>query len=83
MQYKDDVYLSGHVHTYERSYPVFDWDVRLDLENATSPVLVYDDPQAPVHIVNGAGGNIEVSFIRSRYSDRERYGLHGDAPSCG
>lgn len=65
MRYKVDVYLSGHVHTYERSYPVYNWDVRFDLENATIPTLVYDEPTAPVYIVNGAGGNIEVCFIRS------------------
>lgn len=63
MRYKVDVYLSGHDHTYERSYPVYDWEVHLDSENAPIPTFVYDDPTAPVHIVNGAGGNIEVWYM--------------------
>lgn len=60
MRYKADVYLSGHVHTYERSYPVYGEHTYFDVEHAEIPTLLYDDPVAPVHIVNGAGGNIEV-----------------------
>ena len=48
-QYHVDVYVNGHNHQYERSYPVYK-------ENATQ--TNYVDPQATVYVVNGAAGNI-------------------------
>lgn len=88
-RYNADVYLSGHVHTFERSFPVFDGLVYLgnsDDSNGghhggndrayggddpplplVSTKMVYERPGAPVHIINGAGGNIEVlSTVRRR-----------------
>ncbi|XP_065177312.1 acid phosphatase type 7-like [Sycon ciliatum] len=45
-----DVYLAGHNHQYERSYPMYDGvAVQQDFIN----------PRAPVYIVNGGAGNIE------------------------
>lgn len=78
------MYLSGHVHAFERSLPVLDNvpypnDVSGSGNNggnsgggggvgasvqslhASSSRMVYEDPVAPVHIVNGAGGCIEVN----------------------
>lgn len=80
-KYEVDVYLSGHVHTFERSFPVVDNNVRFSAGNhdkdsagagvgaGVGPVfgaaskMLYDEPAAPVHIVNGAGGNIEVRSL--------------------
>ncbi|CAI9722265.1 acid phosphatase type 7-like [Octopus vulgaris] len=45
-----DVYVSGHVHHYERSYPV---------ANNVVSSWNYHNPKAPVHLINGAGGNPE------------------------
>lgn len=81
-RYNADVYLSGHVHTFERSFPVFDGEVYFGSNHDTnndhhggkgrdgggddpplplvSTKMVYEQPGAPVHIINGAGGNIEV-----------------------
>lgn len=83
---KVDVYLSGHVHAFERSLPVFDnvprfneggdgdvvggsdedsarrWSTPADA--GSSSKMVYEDPVAPVHIVNGAGGCLEVRASR-------------------
>lgn len=42
--------LNGHVHSYERTFPVFNW-------SATQ--LDYSEPSATVHIVQGASGNRE------------------------
>eukprot|EP00752_Nemacystus_decipiens_P007708 g6891.t1 len=78
---KVDAYLSGHVHAFERSFPVLD---NVPLFNngggtsggdgggedaaarrssisaaGSSSKMVYEDPVAPVHIVNGAGGCLE------------------------
>ena len=43
-KYGVDLIFNGHVHAYERSYPVYDFTV---------------DECAPVHLVLGDGGNIE------------------------
>jgi hypothetical protein len=42
--------LNGHVHSYERTFPVFNW-------SATQ--LDYSEPSSTVHIVQGASGNRE------------------------
>ena len=47
---KVDLVLMGHVHAYERTWPVF---------NSQPTGTSYDRPAAPVYIVNGAGGNRE------------------------
>lgn len=49
-RYKVDIYMCGHNHQYERSYPVYQG-------NLTSKD--YSNPQATVYIVNGAAGNKE------------------------
>eukprot|EP01121_Diplochlamys_sp_Union-15-3_P009999 TRINITY_DN275_c0_g1_i2.p1 TRINITY_DN275_c0_g1~~TRINITY_DN275_c0_g1_i2.p1 ORF type:complete len:239 (+),score=40.29 TRINITY_DN275_c0_g1_i2:681-1397(+) len=43
-QYKVDLILEGHVHAYERTYPVYNGTVT---------------PDGPVHLINGNGGNGE------------------------
>lgn len=49
-QYKTDLVLMAHKHDYERFWPT----------NSTGlPILSYDNPGAPVYILNGAGGNRE------------------------
>jgi hypothetical protein len=53
-KYGVDLYLCGHEHSYERSWPVFQGTVR----NSTSGEP-YVDPTAPVHILTGAAGNQE------------------------
>lgn len=51
IQYKVDVYYSGHVHWYERLWPL----------NAGGTIAQrnYDNPSVPVYIIEGAGGNVE------------------------
>ena len=48
--FKVDLVLTGHVHSYERSYPVFD---------GTVVTTSYTAPGAPVYILQGASGNRE------------------------
>lgn len=50
MKYQVDVVITGHVHSYERTYPLYD-----DKLVSTS----YADPTAPVYLVQGASGNRE------------------------
>lgn len=51
---KVDVHISGHNHMMERSYPVYQGKV-------TSKSLHNAD--APVYLVNGAGGNVEGNAV--------------------
>lgn len=48
-KYKVDLVLQGHVHNYERSLPQY----RGKFNSS------YTNPNAPVYVVNGAGGNRE------------------------
>lgn len=45
-----DLFLAGHLHNYERSWPVF---------NGTLTAKGYANPKAPVHVVVGMAGDIE------------------------
>lgn len=49
--HKVDVYFSGHMHIYERMFPVFN-----NMGNASRTVNPYTDPWAAVHIVTGSAG---------------------------
>jgi hypothetical protein len=48
-KYQVNMVLSAHRHNYERLYPVYQG----------VPEKTYDKPRAPVHIINGCGGNRE------------------------
>ncbi|KAL9655916.1 hypothetical protein ABK040_007537 [Willaertia magna] len=75
-----DLYIAGHVHTYERTYPVYKEKVESKEENN------YHNLRYPIHIVDGAGGcteglNKDKSFHKDidwnvkRYTKDEGYGL--------
>jgi len=49
-----DVAMFGHVHIYQRNWPVYDEKVLAQGAGA------YDDPPATVHVTSGAGGNREM-----------------------
>lgn len=49
-KYHVDVYFAGHVHAYERSWPVADYVVG---------DKSYNKPKDPVYVIQGAGGNTE------------------------
>jgi len=51
--YSVDIYLSGHQHSYERTYPVYQDESQMQ-ENHT-----YVNSSDPVHIVSGNAGNQE------------------------
>jgi len=50
LQYGVDFYFCGHVHLYERLWPVL---------KGTTAQKDYNNPKSPVYIINGAAGNIE------------------------
>ena len=55
MENKVDLILAGHVHTYERLYPVYDG--KIDFKSMNKDRSVYTNPNYPVHVVCGAAGN--------------------------
>jgi hypothetical protein len=50
IKHQVDMYVSGHSHLYERTYP---------LSSGVSTQSNYTNPTAPVYVVNGAAGNME------------------------
>ncbi|XP_017002314.2 acid phosphatase type 7 isoform X1 [Drosophila takahashii] len=48
-----DVAIWAHEHSYERLWPIYDYEVRNGTLKKDSP---YEDPRAPVHIVTGSAG---------------------------
>ena len=57
MENKVDLILTGHVHAYERLYPIF--DDKIDYDSFKINKDVYINPKYPVHVVCGTGGNRE------------------------
>jgi len=53
IQYKVDFYISGHLHYYERLYPIAHGIPEKFSGN------VYTNPSYPVYLINGAAGNDE------------------------
>jgi len=53
LEYKVDAYISGHVHYYERLYPIANG------VGEVFPGNVYLNPSYPVYLINGAAGNDE------------------------
>jgi acid phosphatase type 7 len=54
---KVDLILSGHLHNYERMFPIYKNQV--DTESLSKDMNVYTNPKYPVHLVCGTGGNRE------------------------
>ncbi|KAE8895063.1 hypothetical protein PF003_g20916 [Phytophthora fragariae] len=59
IKYKVDVVLTGHQHYYERQTPIR--NSTAVLEGVSSDFKTYDNPQAPVYILSGAGGSVDVN----------------------
>ncbi|EGZ11428.1 hypothetical protein PHYSODRAFT_338138 [Phytophthora sojae] len=57
LKYKVDVVVAGHRHYYERQLPIANSSAVMD--GVSNDYKVYDNPQAPVHILTGAAGNVE------------------------
>lgn len=57
MENKVDLVLAGHVHAYERLFPIYAGKV--DKDSVSEDNNTYVNPKYPVHVVCGAGGNRE------------------------
>jgi hypothetical protein len=75
-EYKVDVYWCGHVHAYERQWPVYN---NVNVEVGSS----YVDPEYTFYIVHGAAGNDEKhedwdsnpQAEWNAFADNEHYGI--------
>merc|ERR1711957_107582 len=54
---KVDLILAGHVHAYERLFPIY--NDMVDNESLRNNKNTYVNPKYPAHIVCGCGGNKE------------------------
>ncbi|ETO23065.1 acid phosphatase AphA [Reticulomyxa filosa] len=73
LKYSVDAYITGHVHAYDRTYPIIDGQV---------VQYNYTNPGAPVHITIGCAGSIEghekINASQKAYSakiDNEHFGF--------
>ena len=60
-QYGVDLVFSGHVHSQERTWPVYNGTI---LNGTTTPGRPYHNGRAPVHIVSGNPSNAEGASVR-------------------
>ena len=59
MENKVDLVIAGHVHAYERLYPIYKSEVDRDcMKNQNN---TYVNPKFTSHVVCGTGGNEEGS----------------------
>ncbi|MFH4976305.1 hypothetical protein AB6A40_003014 [Gnathostoma spinigerum] len=52
-KYKVDLIFAGHEHSYERSWPVFNYTVYMPNNDEPNP---YRNAKAPVHVITGSAG---------------------------
>lgn len=82
IKYKVDIVFGGHVHMYERHYPIANG--KPVMEGVSEDGKVYTNPKAPVYIVSGAAGNSEGhEFLKNTTAiawnaayDLEHYGIN-------
>lgn len=55
MEYKVDLILAGHVHAYQRLYPIYEG--KIDFKSMNEDRSVYSNPKYPVHVVCGSAGS--------------------------
>ena len=54
-KYNVDIYFSGHIHSYERTWPTFQ-----DTVLSTNPNTAYINPLATIYFIFGGAGNDEM-----------------------
>lgn len=68
LQYKVDAYLAGHIHWYERLFPMGK-NGALDMDSVVNNNTYVTNPgKSMTHLINGAAGNVE-SFTPWKKSD--------------
>ena len=55
-KYNVDIYFTGHVHSYERTWPTYKGEVL-----STDPATAYINPLSTIYLILGGAGNDEMS----------------------
>ena len=72
--FKVDLIIAGHVHWYERSFPVF--QSHIDKSSASLDLKTFTNPKYPIHLVCGTGGPSEgVATSTSETSPKRPYAV--------
>ena len=62
-RYNVDLVLQGHIHNYQRSYPL-----NYNIDNSSNPIITdnssnrYVDPKGPIFVIVGTGGQGQHNF---------------------
>ena len=64
LDYKVDLFFFGHLHLYERSYPIGK-NYKVYKEESE----FYRKPKGPIHVINGVAGNIESKHVPFNVTD--------------
>jgi len=59
-KHRVDLVFNGHVHAYERMYPIYKGKV--DIDSVSDDMKTYTNPKYPTHVVCGTGGNKEHEY---------------------
>jgi hypothetical protein len=54
-KYNVDIYFTGHIHSYERTWPTFQGNVL-----STNPDTAYINPLSTIYLIIGGAGNDEM-----------------------
>ncbi|EAS07360.2 ser/thr phosphatase family protein (macronuclear) [Tetrahymena thermophila SB210] len=80
LNHKVDIYLSGHIHAYERIHPIKNGQLQFKENSQCSfnKCSVYNLPQAPVYVVDGTGGTKHSFFQDSGYEGHPKFTASSD-----
>lgn len=66
LQYKVDLFLTGHVHLYERMMPIKRGTFNKNLDKNDK---VFINPDGIIHVINGVAGNLERKEVVMNVTD--------------
>jgi 3',5'-cyclic AMP phosphodiesterase CpdA len=75
-----DIAVFGHVHCYQRHFPVYDYRPFNTTMGETFDQYV--NPKAPIHVISGAAGNSEMSLGDEEYPNPSIGSCDVSAPWC-
>ena len=84
-EYGVDLVLQGHVHNYQRSYPLIYNDeepsnptrVQGAILDTRNNAYVYEDPEGPIFVIAGTGGRTLHSLYDQAYFTAQQLEDHG------
>lgn len=65
MKYKIDLIIQGHLHNYERMFPIFNG--KIDEDSISNDRNTYTNPKYPTYLICGSAGNEEGHTPNCKY----------------